>query len=531
MQYWSRTFLAVLLAAGCGSTFATTAAAQLSPPSLGGGGGGAPPGPKKLDFRTRVVQSGGPRFGPTGPQKQVAEVRIKGNDATPLSQIHSALQTRRGRVFDPEVVQADVRRLHTGGHFHDVRTFTTDTPQGVIVTFEVLERPIIRYIKFVGNRAMREKKLRKQVGLQPGDPLNQFSVEEARRRIEEFYHSQGFARATVEIFEGDRPKDRGVVLLIAEGELERIWNVEFVGNTVATDARLRTQIESKPGIFKYLLRGKVDRDKIETDVDKLTVYYRNLGYFRARVGREFHYDDQNKWLTLRFVIDEGPRYIVRNVTVVGVTQFPVQELTPRLELQAGSEFSLAKMNTDVRNLTDLYGSHGYIYADVQAEPQFYEEPGQLDLVYNVEEGRQFRVGRINVHIGGDFPHTRRSVVLSRVSLKPGDLVDTREISKSERRLMASQLFETNPQEGEPPKIVIPPPKLTDIESLVGEQQPTGAYRGQAAELPAIGPVRSEPLPYGGYEPATQIPAPLGGPPRAFGGRRVPSAGPGQPQYR
>ena len=77
----------------------------------------------------------------------------------------------------------------------------------------------------------------------------------------------------------------------------------------------------------------------------------------------------------------------------------------------------------------------------------------------VEEGQQFRVGEINVNIAGENPHTRRTVVLNRLSFRPGDVIDIREIRNSERRLQASQLFETNPAMGDPPKISLGTPSL------------------------------------------------------------------------
>ena len=73
-----------------------------------------------------------------------------------------------------------------------------------------------------------------------------------------------------------------------------------------------------------------------------------------------------------------------------------------------------------------------MFADVQADLRFLEEPGQLDVVYRIKEGDVFSVSEINVHIAGEFPHTKQTVVLSRVSLRPGDIIDTREVRNSER---------------------------------------------------------------------------------------------------
>ena len=106
---------------------------------------------------------------------------------------------------------------------------------------------------------------------------------EARRKIEELYASRGYPKTTVSIVEGNKPSDRGVVFVISESKLQRIASVQIIGNdpSLASDARLKTRIKSKPGYF-WLIGGRVDRNKIDEDVDRLVAYYRALGYFRAR---------------------------------------------------------------------------------------------------------------------------------------------------------------------------------------------------------------------------------------------------------
>jgi len=405
----------------------------------------------------------------------VAEVRITGNAVTKDYQVQQHIQTRQDREFDPELVQADVRRLVSTGLFRDVRTYTKQSPTGVIVTYEVLERPRVKYVRHLGNRGMSEKKLNKEHGIKAGDPINAYTTEEGRRKIEDLYQRGGYPNAHVSIMEGDKQGDQGVVYLINEGQIERISTVEFEGNQIASDDRLKTQIESKPGILWYFFRGKVDRQKIDSDVEKLTAYYRSLGYFRARIGRELVFDEDGKWLTLKFVIDEGPRYVVRNVSMEGNTKFASEPLLGFLEMKSGAHFDQADMNKDINTLIDLYGSQGYVFADVQADPRFLEEPGQLDLIYRVKEGQVFTVGDVNVNIAGEFPHTRDTVVLNRLDLRPGDIIDARKMRDAERRLKASQLFNTNPQEGEVPKVAVRPPDLDSIGKM--------AVRGQSPDVP------------------------------------------------
>jgi len=430
-----------------------------------------------------------PQFGPTGPKILVKEVKVTGHTSVREARIRSYLKTRAGRVFDPELVQQDVRALTGSGLFHDVRTYTRETPEGIAVIFEVFERPNIAYIKVVGNEAYSDEYLAEQSGLKVGDALNIYSVDGAAARLEEFYHGNGHRRTLVSVIEGNQPGDQGVVFSVHEGAKERIWDVEFVGNEIVGDARLKTQIQSKPALLKYgLFRGTVDPQQIAEDVQRLTAYYRQLGYFHARVGREIEVSDDGKWTTITFVIDEGPRYKVRRVSFLGNEKYSDEELAAKLQLKDGQMYHMAQMQEDLRGLRDLYGSDGFIFADIQADPRFFEEPGELDLVYNISEGEQYRVGEIRVHIDGPNPHTRRSVVLNRLSFAPGDIIDSREIRDSERRLKFSQLFRNEPQRGVEPRVVVRPPEAENASRIadtpLGPRRSAagGAYRGQSPQF-------------------------------------------------
>lgn len=509
-----RVLASALVAAWTG--FACTAVLAQTPP----GSTAVPVSPAPL----------GPPGGeaPSGTGQLVIDVVIRGEHTSKDYEIQKHIHTRKDREFDPDIVQGDIRRLLASGLFRDVKPFTQQVAGGVVVIYEVVERPRIREIKFLGNRGASDKKLLKEIGVKKGDPLNSYAAEESRRKIEEYYHTNGFPKATITIFEGDKPGDKDLIFLINEGQIERISTVSFEGNSISSDAVLKTRVQSKPGYFWYLFGGKVDRAKIDADVQTLTAYYRSLGYFRARVSRTLEYDEAGKWLNLKFIIDEGPRYTVRNVTVEGATKFATDPLLNFLELKSGEYYNQGESNKDLTTLTDLYGSQGHVFADVQADLRFLDEPGQLDLVYRIKEGEVFKVGAVNVHIAGEFPHTKQTVVLNRVSLRPGDIIDTREVRNSERRLKASQLFAgAQPNDGDPPRIVIQPPDMRSIGGLADASLPPPTVRGQEPDGPGSAAhgsqVASEALPppaprqtttlysWEGRHPVAEQPAALPGP--------------------
>jgi len=119
---------------------------------------------------------------------------------------------------------------------------------------------------------------------------------------------------------------------------------------------------------------------------------------------------------------------VRQVSFIGNQIYQGQQLEQLLELRPGEagspEFNVAKMNTDVVALRELYGGQGFIFANI---------------------------------VEGGTGVTRREVALNRLSVRTGDLINVQEIRNSERRLGAANIFATGgAQGGSAPRIVLTP---------------------------------------------------------------------------
>jgi outer membrane protein insertion porin family len=420
-----------------------------------------------------------PAAGAVDEANRIVEVRIEGNHATDVSKLPK-LVTRAGQIFDAQAIEEDVRTLHRCRKFVDIHPKYVRVKEGVVVIFQVVERPMLRYVKYVGNQRVPSRTIRKKAEIEVGDSMDAYVVEEARRRIESYYHEKGYEAAKVTTIEGSKPGDKGAVFLIDEGGSRKALWTGFVGNTIATDARLLTQIKSKPGIM-WLIGGDLDRTKIDADVETLTAYYRSLGFFQAKVGRELQVVNGGKreWTMLTFVINEGPRYNIRNVSFVGNSKFKSEFISRELKLTSGQPFNQSKMDADLGMIRDIYGGRGFVFADIRADPRFLEEPGQLDLVYNIEEGQRYRVGKINVRIRGEHPHTRHSTVLNRLSLQPGDILDIRKLRDDERRLTSSSLFSADRAKGEGPRIVFSKPEGEGKQIARDPKRP--GFRGQSPD--------------------------------------------------
>ncbi len=398
-----------------------------------------------------------PRVTPRPGELIVVKVLISGVTQINRKKI-PRLKTREGEIYDPQIVEDDVKAMMKSKLFVDVNPKTQTVPGGIIVIFQVFERPTIQSIIFVGNEGVLSSTLLKTSELEVSQGMDPYAIKEARDKIEVYYKEHGWDRPRVTVFEGDKPGDHNVVFLIDEGRTEKIWYTRFIGNTFVSGARLRTQIDTSRPIL-YLFKGDADRKKVDEDCEKLTAYYRGFGYFQAKVGRYLEEDVKQKWLTVTFVINEGPRYQVRNVMFNGNQRMGEDALAKDLKLHGNQPFNQGAMTRDLGTIRDLYGGQGYVFADIQADPRFLDEPAKLDLIYNIKRRSRYRVGQDHRQ------HSRRRHAHARPRGARSAVVAARRHSRLHAqacvvrrciRLKASQVFATDPTKA--PKITFSPLK-------------------------------------------------------------------------
>jgi outer membrane protein insertion porin family len=433
----------------------------------GGGmpGGGAQPGAPVFDepkFRERVYENGGPNISDTKSGKMITSVSIEGNQSVSEHKVLSHMQTRVDRVYDRDTFNRDIGELYRTGLFDKIEPYFQETSEGVQIRLVVREKPTVRSITFHGNQALDDKQLAKHAGLDRGDPTGPSSVNAARNRLLEYYQDQGFNNVDIRIQSGGKPGERDIVFVVSEGEVERIWSIDIVGNKAFSTSLLKARIKShdaRSGITAYAF-NKASKESLDADRDRLLTYYRSLGYFDARVDYSMDYDDSGKWIFVTFVVSEGSPYSVRNVEIAGNQYYTTEELMSLFKLHASEQFILGKKIHDERLIRDVYGEKGFIFADVAGQIKYLPD-NQVDILYTVAEGDVYRASDVRVHVEGDG-YTRRNVILTKLgNIRPGALLSSGEIERAERLLNASSIFNADPKEGGPPRIEVLPPDQSD----------------------------------------------------------------------
>ena len=369
-------------------------------------------------------------------QQTVTSVEFTGLERTSNSFAQSIVQTHTGDAYDPATVEADVTRLLATGRFAAVTQHTEERGGGIAVIFDIQERIAIREIGFIGNEKYNDKKLREQVPLRVGDPLDTFSVREGADAITAIYRDAGYGEVVV-TYNEDLLRDTGdLVYTIEEGPRIRVRDIEFEGNDSISDVELRKHIGTKT--YLWIFRdGQFDQDAVEADAAAVQSFYRREGYLDARVGYRLDYAANQQDLTVTFTIAEGERYYVEAIDFEGNTVMTDEELSTLCSLAVGGPMLQNRLDDAARDIQSAYGERGYIYASVRPVRVFSETPQFVLITINIEEGDLYRVGRIDVR-GNE--RTQDKVVRREFDLYPNDVFNTAKVREAEDALRRTQLF-------------------------------------------------------------------------------------------
>lgn len=95
--------------------------------------------------------------GAQGAKRKVVEIEAINNKVVSQQSILSKLQTKKGTEYSPVTLSDDIKRLYATGLFSDVSADIVDLDAGVKVVFKVQEKPVLKEIKFSGNRRIKTK--------------------------------------------------------------------------------------------------------------------------------------------------------------------------------------------------------------------------------------------------------------------------------------------------------------------------------------------------------------------------------------
>jgi outer membrane protein insertion porin family len=401
---------------------------------------------------------------------QIDSVLVKGNQRVESDAILAVVESRKGESLDFDKLDKDLRAIYAMGYFRDVNIETETGAKGKIVIFNVVEKPSIGRITFIGNKKIKTDDLNKESGIKLYSIYNPNDVKQSLNKLKDYYRQEGYY--TVEIADKVEDLPRNEVALtydIKEGEKVYIQKIEFIGNTKFKEGKLKDVMDtSEKNLLSWLTKsGMLDKRKLEADAQKVSVFYQNQGYLRAKVSEPTVRYEAGYGLVITIEIVEGNQYFVNSVNVEGDLIKSPEELLKKVALIKGEPFSREMVRNDVLALREVYADEGYAYAEVVPLTREEDKDHTVDISYQMSKGSKVRFERIT--ITGNSA-TRDNVIRRELAVYEGEYFSGHGLRKSNENLNRLGYFENmevQPKKGSAED-------LMDLNINVKER-PTGSF--------------------------------------------------------
>jgi len=396
---------------------------------------------------------------------KVTRIDVRGNRVISTNTVLDKMKTRPGVELNQQMINEDVKRLYATGFFQDLRIDIEETAEGAYLIVVVDEKPVVRHILIEGNKILKEREIRKDLGVIEGQVLDEYAINQGINKVKERYSNKGFRFVKVyPRIDLDRAtKEATVTITIEEGGKFRIQEVRFQGEKSFKPRRLLRLMRTKARNVMLLHFGAFKEDKFKEDLDRLTAFYQSQGFLDVKISHDFEYDDKNGKITIVITIEEGKRYQTGRVQIKGVKIFPESDIWQRLKLLPGSVFSQQGLAEEIQNIRDFYHRFGYMNIQILPDVKLNRETGKVDVSYDIQEGDLYFVDKVKIR---GNTKTKDIVIRRELRIKPGEKFDGDAIDRSKQRLENLGYFEEVSYETEPTSV----PNRRDIVFQVKEKR-------------------------------------------------------------
>ena len=338
----------------------------------------------------------------------------------------------------------------------DTKADSTDVNnQKMLVSVDRGDRVKVRSISFEGNEVYKPKKLRKKFKNTKLEFPGRFwkrskyieaDYEEDLKKLLDFYKEKGYRDARIisdSIVVDDNKID--VVVKVQEGNKYYFGNVNFIGNSVYSDAQLNRVLGIKPGdTYNGVLLRKRIADQTKPDGDDLTNLYQNNGYLFSSIN-PVEVSAVNDTINFEVRITEGKPAYFNRISVKGNDRTNDHVIYREIRTRPGELYSKDKVVRSVRELGQL----GFFDAE-QISPDFKDvdpNAGTVDIEYGLVEKGASQIELQGGYGGGGFIGTlglsfnnfSMRNIFNKKEYKPVPMGDGQQLAL---RLQASRFFET-----------------------------------------------------------------------------------------
>lgn len=372
----------------------------------------------------------------------VEDIELRGLQRLEAATVFTYLPVEVGEEFDVARTSEVVRALFESKLFSDVQV----SRRGNVLVVTVVERPAITEIAFDGLEVLEDETLEEvleDAGIAAGRIFNQPLLDRLNNEILQQYHAIGFYNAEVVVDVVDMGANRVAIHInVVEGEPASIRQVHVVGNVSYTEERLLELFKSAEPAWYDIMgnTGKYSKPQLSGDLERLRAFYLNRGFLKFRVdSAQISLSPDREGIYITVHVNEGRRFVVREVSLSGIFIVPQSELTSLLTIQAGEYFSSARAQASSDRLKARLGEEGYAFAKVNPVTDLDDEAGEVTINFFIDPGQRVYVRRID--IVGNYT-TQDEVLRREMRQMEGAWLSSPNLEQSRRRLQRLPYIDT-----------------------------------------------------------------------------------------
>jgi outer membrane protein insertion porin family len=328
----------------------------------------------------------------------VRDMRVEGLQRISEGTVFNYLPINIGDTIDDIRISEAIRALYTQGLFDDIEM----RRDGEALIIAVKERPSIESFEIEGNKDIKTEDLMESlrgVGLAKGRTFDRSTLDNVAMFMREQYYDRGKYGVQVDTTVEDRPNNTVRIKIdVKEGDRAKIRQVNIVGNESFDEAEIREDFNLDTANWLSWLRqdDRYEKQGLEGDLETLRSFYMDRGYANFKVeSTQVAISPNKKDMFVTITINEGDKYTISDVKLVGDMVVPEAYLRAMVLAQPGSTFNLGLLTQSAEFMSMRLGEQGYANAEIEPVPELDHENKTADITFYVDPKSRVYVRRIN----------------------------------------------------------------------------------------------------------------------------------------
>ena len=356
---------------------------------------------------------------------------------------YSGLREGQSIQMPGEEISAILKKLWNLELFSNVDLYITDIKDGAIkLEISVEELPTLLNFNVNGVKKSKAETYIEETELSEGKRLSESFLTNTKNYIRDELKKDGFLNSEVKLITVPDSIGSNKVNLninIDKGERIKIRNINFSGNEIYSDAKLRSKLKKTKRKFplRFWKKSKlIDTDYIE-DKENIVAFYKEKGYRDALIRFDTVISNDEKTVDINLNVEEGNKYYFGDINYIGNSSYAKFQLDQILGIQKGDTYNgvllkerIQDDNPDANDISNLYQNNGYLFSSINAV-EVSAENDTIDFEIRINEGKLASFNKISV-VGNT--KTNDNVIYRELRIKPGELYSKDKVVRTIREV-------------------------------------------------------------------------------------------------